>query len=79
MKHGVPFRAAAMFAATLAAMVQTFGAGTSAFKAEAARLEPYQGRGKGRAVHHDNGGTRRAKRAAVKRRNIKRFKAQSKG
>lgn len=79
MKHGVPFRAAAMFAATLAAMVQTFGAGTSAFSAAAAKMQPYQGRGKGRARYHDNGGTRRAQRAAVKRRNIKRFKAQSKG
>lgn len=79
MKHGAPFRAAAMFAAALAALAQSFGAGTVAFSAAAAKLPPYSGRGKHRAVHHDNGGTRRAQRAAVKRRNIKRFRAQTRG
>jgi len=68
-----------MMAAVLAAMAQSFGAGTSAFSAAAAKLPAYRGRGKHRARHHDRGGTRRAQRAARKTRNIKRFKAQARG
>jgi hypothetical protein len=68
-----------MFAAVLNAMAQSLGAGTAAFSAAAAQLQPYDGRGKHRARHHDRGGTRRAQRAARKTRNIKRFRAQSRG
>lgn len=79
MRFGTPFRAAAMFAAALASLSHQFGAGSTAFRLAAAKLPAYEGRGKHRARHHDNGGTRRAQRAAVKRRNIKRFRAQARG
>lgn len=68
-----------MMATALAAMATSFGAGTSAFNAAAAKLQPYEGRGKNKGYRHDDGGTRRAQRAARKTRNIKRFRAQSRG
>ena len=79
MRSGTPFRAAALFSMALAAIAQQFAVGSVAFQQHANSLGSYEGRGKGRARHHDNGGTRRAQRAAVKTRNIKRFRAQSKG
>lgn len=68
-----------MLAAVLSAMADQHGLHTAAFKAHANMLAPYEGRGKGRARNHDRGGTRRAQRAALKTRNIKRFRAQSRG
>lgn len=79
MRSGTPFRAAALFSMALAAIAQQFAVGSVAFKQHADSLGPYQGGGKGKTRHHDNGGTRRAQRAATKTRNIKRFRAQSRG
>ena len=78
MKHGTPFRAANMMAQALAALAAMFAPGTSGFTAAIAGMK-YEGRGKGRARYHDGGGTAAAKRAAVKARNVKRFRATSKG
>ena len=78
MKHGTPFRAAQMMALTIASMAQTFGAGSALFREGLANLK-YEGRGKGRARRHDNGGTAMAKRAATKARNVKRYRASLKG
>lgn len=79
MKHGTPFRAAMMMAASLAAMAQSMGAHTLGFQMAARDLAPYEGRGKGKTRRHDNGGTATAKRAATKARNIKRHRAHCKG
>ena len=78
MKHGTPFRAAQMMALAIASMAQTFGAGTALFQNALAGMK-YEGRGKGRARNHDGGGTARAKRAATKARNVKRYRASLKG
>jgi hypothetical protein len=79
VKHGTPFRAAIAFATALAALATAHGYGTAAFQGALSQMQPYEGRGKHRARHHDQGGTRRAQRAARKARNIKRFRAQSRG
>ena len=79
MKHGTPFRAAAMFAAALAAIHARFAADFVARQGALAKLGSYEGRGKGRARHHDRGGSRAYQRAATKRRNVKRFRAQNRG
>ncbi len=79
MKHGTPFRAAALFAMAMAAIANTFAPGSSGRQAALAGLAPYQGRGKGRSARHNQGGTRAYQRAATKARNIKRYKAQCKG
>lgn len=78
MKHGTPFRAASLMAAALAAVAQMFAPGTSGFTAAIAGVK-YEGRGKGRARTHNNGGTAAAQRAAVKARNVKRHRAHCKG
>jgi hypothetical protein len=76
--HGSPFRAAAIMMASLAVLAATHAPGSVAFN-QAASGMAYQGRGKGRTRMHDNGGTAVAKRAATKRRNIKRYRANCKG
>lgn len=78
MKHGAPFRAAQIFAQILAAIATQHGYGTAAFQGAVNKLPAYEGRGKHRARHHDRGGSRKVQRAAIKARNIKRFKAQGK-
>ena len=79
MKHGTPFRAAMMMAASLAAIQREFAGNFAMLQAGISSLGPYEGRGKGRTARHDGGGTARAKRAALKARNVKRHKAHCKG
>lgn len=80
MRSGTPFRAAARFSMALAAIALQFSVNSVAFSQAAQALGPYKGGGKGKTRSHDGGGgTRRFQRAALKKRNIKRSRAQARG
>lgn len=79
MRSGTPFRAAALFSMALAAIALQFSVNSVAFNQAAQALGPYRGGGKGKTRSHDGGGTRRFQRAALKKRNIKRSRAQARG
>lgn len=79
MRSGTPFRAAALFSMALAAIAAKFSIHSVAFNQAANALGPYEGRGKGKTRSHDGGGTRSFQRAALKKRNTKRSRAQARG
>lgn len=76
LKHGTPFRAAAMFAAALSAAITKYDGDVRAARES---IDPYEGGGKNRTKHHDNGGSRMAQRAVRKARNKARHRAHCKG
>lgn len=71
-------RAKALFALVLTA-VQMHGPGTVALADALSGLPVYKSRGKGKTRRHDQGGTRAAQRAAVKRRNVLRNRSAHRG
>lgn len=79
MRAGTPFRAAQMMALAIAAVAQSFAPGSVGFNQAVMGLGPYAGRGKGRNTTHNRGGSRAYQRAAVKARNVKRYRASLKG
>lgn len=79
MKAGTPFRAAMMMSLALATLAQAHKVGSVGFQAGLNDIGPYEGRGKHRARHHDQGGTRAFQRAAIKARNVRKHRRACRG
>lgn len=79
IKSGTPFRAAQMMALAIAAAIAQAGHDATSREAAIRALGPYQGRGKGKARTHDQGGSRAFQRVAAKRRNTIKFRRANRG